>query len=303
MHCDALLKLWQSKGRALFQNASELDTNKNRLRKGKIKVQGFAIWIDPSIKTTNQFDAVLDQVALFHDEILKKHEDVKHIKKWSDLDELKDGEMGAILTLEGVDAIGNDLSKLHVLYELGVRSIGLTWNNANLAADGCGEPRGAGLTSFGKEIVKFNNERQILTDVSHLSERSFWDVMELAQYPIASHSNTKRYCNHPRNLSDSQIKQMFEKGGMIHVVYYPTFVKKEGAATIADLIKHIDHLCELGGVHQIGLGSDFDGIDIKIPGLENAAETQNLVNELLKHYSEEEVRGFASENFLRNKPI
>lgn len=302
MHCDALLKLWESNGRASFKDAPELDTNKSRLQKGKVKAQGFAIWIDPSIKTTQQFDAVLAQVDLFHREILGKNKEMKHIKVWSDLDQLKDGEMGAILTLEGVDAIGNDMTKLHILYELGVRSIGLTWNHANLAADGCREPRGAGLTSFGKELVKFNNERQILTDVSHLCERSFWDVMELAQYPIASHSNTKRYCDHPRNLSDSQGKAMFEKGGMIHVVYYPPFVKKEGEATILDLLKHIDHLCALGGVKQIGLGSDFDGIDQKILGLENASESQNLINELQKHFSEEEVRGFASENFLRNKP-
>lgn len=302
MHCDALLKLWLSKGKSSFLDAPEIDTNKIRLKKGEVKAQGFAIWIDPSIKTTSQFDAVMDQVTLFHEEILGKNEDIKQIKNWSDLDELKDGEIGAILTLEGVDAIGNDLSKLHILYELGVRSIGLTWNYANLAADGCAEPRGAGLSSLGKEIVEFNNEKKILTDVSHLSERSFWDVMEMARYPIASHSNTKRYCEHPRNLSDSQVRAMFEKGGMIHVVYYPTFVKREGPVTIKDLIKHIDHLCELGGVKQIGLGSDFDGIATKIPGLTDASDSQNLINELLKHFSEEDVKGFAFENFLRNKP-
>lgn len=302
MHCDALLKLWESKGKASFQVAPEIDANKVRLKQGKIKAQAFAIWIDPALKSTQAFDAVLEQARLFHEKILGHNEDIKHIKNWSDLDTLNKGEIGAILTLEGVDAIGNDLSKLHILYELGVRSIGLTWNNANLAADGAGEARGAGLTAFGKEIVQFNNKRQILTDVSHLSERAFWDVLEMALYPIASHSNTKRYCDHARNLSDSQARVMFEKGGMIHVVYYPPFVKKEGDVTIQDLIKHIDHLCGLGGVKQIGLGSDFDGIDQKIPGLTNAAESQNLINELLKHFSEEEVRGFASENFLRNKP-
>lgn len=302
LHCDALLKLWESKGRASFQDAPELDTNLKRLEMGKVKVQGFAIWIDPEIKSISAFDVVLEQVRIFHHEIVGKNPNIKHIKKWSDLDVLKDGEMGAVLTLEGVDAIGNDLSKLHILYELGVRSIGLTWNDANLAADGCGEVRGAGLTTFGKEIVHFNNERKILTDVSHLSERAFWDVMEIAQYPIASHSNTKRYCDHPRNLSDSQIRTMFEKGGMVHVVYYPPFTKKQGSATIQDLIKHIDHLCALGGVHHVGFGSDFDGIQQKIPRLSHAGESQNLINELLKYYSEDEVRGFASENFLRHRP-
>lgn len=302
MHCDALLKLWHSKGKASFIDAPEMDINKIRLKKGEVKVQAFAVWVDPSINTLHQFDIALEQVRLFHEEILQKNEEIKQIKNWSDLDSLKDDEIGAILTLEGVEPIGNDISKLHILYELGVRLVGLTWNSANLAADGALEPRGAGLTNFGKEIVHFNNDRQIITDVSHLCERAFWDVMEIARYPMASHSNTKHHCDHPRNLSDSQARAMFECGGMVHVVYHPPFVKKDGNATIQDLIKHIDHLCALGGAKQIGLGSDFDGIDAKIPGLAHAGETQNLINELLKHFSEEEVRGFASENFLRHRP-
>lgn len=302
MHCDALLKLWESKGKASFVDAPVIDTNKVRMKKGKVKVQAFAVWVDPSINTFHQFDVALEQVRLFYEEIVQKNEEIKHIKDWSELDKLKEDEIGAILTLEGVEPIGNDISKLHILYELGVRLVGLTWNSANLAADGALEARGAGLTSFGKEIVRFNNDRQIITDVSHLSERAFWDVMELARYPMASHSNTKHHCDHPRNLSDSQARAMFERGGMVHVVYHPPFVKKDGNATIQDLIRHIDHLCALGGVKQIGLGSDFDGIDAKIPGLAHAGETQNLINELLKHFSEEEVRGFASENFLRHRP-
>ncbi|WP_449621966.1 dipeptidase [Robertmurraya sp. Marseille-Q9965] len=302
LHCDALLKLWQSKGKASFVDAPEIDTNKNRMRNGEVKVQTFAVWVDPSINTLHQFDIALEQVRLFHEEILQKNDEIKHIKEWTELDNLKEDEIGAILTLEGVGPIGNDISKLHILYELGVRLVGLTWNSANLAADGALEPRGAGLTTFGKEIIYFNNDRQIITDVSHLSERAFWDVMELAHYPMASHSNTKHHCDHPRNLSDSQARAMFERGGMVHVVYHPPFVKKDGNATIHDLIKHIEHLCALGGVKQIGLGSDFDGIDAKIPGLTHAGETQNLINELLKHFREEEVRGFAFENFLRHRP-
>ncbi|TKC18805.1 dipeptidase [Robertmurraya kyonggiensis] len=302
MHCDALLKLWQSKGTASFVDAPELDVNMLKLKKGKVKVQAFAVWVDPSINTLHQFDVALEQVRLFHEEILQKNDEIKHMKDWSELDSLKEDEIGAILTLEGVGPIGNDISKLQILYELGVRLVGLTWNSANLAADGALEPRGAGLTTFGKEIVRFNNDRQIITDVSHLSERAFWDVMELASYPMASHSNTKHHCDHPRNLSDSQARAMFERGGLVHVVYHPPFVKKDGNATIQDLIKHIEHLCALGGVKQIGLGSDFDGIDEKISGLNHAGETQNLINELLKHFSEEEVRGFAFENFLRHRP-
>jgi membrane dipeptidase len=303
LHCDALLKLSEGKGILRFAGAPELDTNKERLIQGEVKVQCFAIFIEPDISSDQKFQAALEQIDYFYKEVLGKNPEMRHIKNWEDFDRLKANEIGAMLTLEGVDAIGNDLTKLHILYQLGVRSIGLTWNNANLAADGAGEPRGGGLTLFGKEIVQFNNEHQILTDVSHLSEKAFWDVIELALYPIASHSNAKKLCDHPRNLTDEQARAMFKKKGMVHVVYHPPFINIEGVATIADLIKHIDHFCSLGGVDHIGLGSDFDGIHTYVKDLEDASKTQNLINELLKHYKEEEVRGFAYRNFLNHRPV
>lgn len=302
LHCDALWKLSEAKGNLNFRKAKELDTNLLRLQKGRVKGQAFALFIEPDVKSGQQFPAVLEQVDYFYGEILKKNPEMKHIKTWRDFDDLKDGEIGAFLTLEGVDGIGNDLSKLRTLYHLGVLVVGLTWNHANLAADGVGEPRGGGLTQLGKEIVKLNNEHLVLTDVSHLSERGFWDVMELADYPIASHSNSKTLCNHRRNLSDEQASALFKKGGLVHVVYNPPFITESGGATIDDLIKHIDHFCALGGVKQIGLGSDFDGITNKVKGLEDAAQTQNLIVKLLKYYKEEEVRGFAGENFLNHRP-
>ena len=303
LHCDALLKLWRADGNLSFADAAELDTNKQRLQEGGIKVQCFAIYTPTQLPSEQRYQAALDQVYYFRTEVLAKNPEMKQIREWSDFDTLQDGEIGAMLTLEGVEPIGNDLKKLHHLVELGVRAVGLTWNYANLAADGAEEPRNGGLSLFGREIVKFHNEHKILTDVSHLSERGFWDVIELADYLIASHSNARALCDHPRNLRDEQAKALFGKGGNLHVVYYPPFVKEQGSAAISDLIRHIDHFCALGGVRNIGLGSDFDGIgDNKLEGLDHAGMTYNLINELLKRYSEEEVRGFAGENFLRNRP-
>ncbi|MDR7317054.1 dipeptidase [Brevibacillus nitrificans] len=303
LHCDALLKLWERNGEISFADSAELDVNKERLLQGGVKVQCFAIYTHADMKAEQRFQAALDQIHYFYKDVLGNNPQMKQIREWSDFDRLGDGQVGAMLTLEGVEPIGNDLKKLHILYQLGVRAVGLTWNNANLAADGVLEQRNAGLTTFGKEIIHFHNEHKILTDVSHLSETSFWETLEIAKYPIASHSNAKAVCNNPRNLTDEQAKAMFAKGANVHVVYCPMFVKEEGEATIADLIRHIDHFCALGGVQHIGLGSDFDGITTKVVGLEHAGTTQNLINELLKHYSEEEVRGFAGENFLRNRPV
>lgn len=302
LHCDALLKLYESQGKLKFKDSLELDTNFERLQKGQVKVQAFAIFVYPEMKSEQKFQCALDQIHYFYTDVLGNNPNMKQIKEWTDFDELKEGEIGAMLTLEGVDAIGNDLQKLSILYQLGVRSIGLTWNNANLAADGVGEARGGGLTAFGREIVDFNNRHKLLTDVSHLSEKAFWDVMEESHYPIASHSNAQVICNHRRNLSDEQALALFEKNAQIHMVYSTRFVTPEGDVTISDLIKHIDHFCSLGGVKHIGLGSDFDGIDAKIIGLEDASKQQNLLNELLKYYNEDEVIGFAYQNFLDHRP-
>ncbi|MEW9677579.1 dipeptidase [Lentibacillus sp. L22] len=310
-HCDVLLKLQMAKrGKPFgqepihFQDSDRLDSNLTRLKQGGVRVQFFAIFIDPDVPSDEKWQHALEQVDLFYTEILEKHHEIKHIRSWTDLDQLQKCEMGAVLTLEGADAFGNDLIKLRHLYRLGVLSLGLTWNNANLCADGAGEPRGGGLTLLGKEVVKLNNQHHVFTDVSHATVNGFWDILEYTDYPLASHSNARAICDHPRNLYDDQIKRMFAKNGLIQVVFHPLFLTgDENHATITDLLRHIEHLCSLGGVKQIGFGSDFDGISHYVRDLENAAKYPNLINELQKHYSEDEVKGFCYQNFLDHRPI
>lgn len=313
-HCDALYKLRDAKynrGHEVqpvsYRDMDTLDTNLTRLQQGGVQAQFFAIFIEPDIPSDQKWQAALEQIDIFYEDVLRPNPQLKHIRNWQDLDALHADEVGAVLALEGADAFGNDLAKLRELYRAGVLSIGLTWNNANLCADGVGESRGAGLTDFGREVIRLNNEHNVLSDVAHLSERGFWDLIEIADYPIASHSNARALCDHPRNLTDEQAKAIFAKGGTVHVVFYPGFINAGGnagqvQATIADLIRHIDHFCALGGVNHLGFGSDFDGIPLHPDGLRHAGEYQNLINELLKHYSEAEVAGFAGRNFLERRP-
>src|SRR5690625_1237285 len=309
-HCDALLKLQLAKNGQpygvepiSFYDADELERTVGRLKEGQGMAQFFARFIYPDVPDTIKWQKALEQVDLFYTEILGKNPQMKHITKWEQLDELEEGEIGAVLTLEGADAFGNDLMKLRQLYRLGVMSLGMTWNNANLCADGVGESRGGGLTDLGREVVRLNNEHKVFTDVAHASLQTFWDIMDEADYVMASHANARAIHDHGRNLYDDQVKAIIDKGGLIHVVYYSQFVNgKSDGGTISDLIKHIDHLCELGGVNHIGFGSDFDGINGYLKNLKHAGHHQNLVNELLKHYSEEEVKGFAYQNFLNNRP-
>src|SRR5690625_1724116 len=306
-HCDALYKMQlekrMNKGLIDYRTSPILDTNLERLQAGNVIVQFFAIFIKPNIPSDEVWEYALEQIALFNEEVIGKNREMVHIKNWEQLEQIEPGKIGAVLTLEGAEAIGNDLNKLHHLYKEGILSIGLTWNSANLCADGVGEERNGGLTALRKQVVQLNNEHQVFTDVSHLSVNGFWDVMALAKYPFASHSNTVEFCDHRRTLNNEQIEAMFQNNGLIHVVLYPVFIKAKSEETvISDLIRHIDHLCSLGGVQRVGFGSDFDGIDNVIKNLENSSMFPNLINELLKRYSEDEVRGFAYQNFLDNLP-
>src|SRR5699024_66408 len=256
-------------------------------------------FIEPEVLVEDKWRDALDQIEILEREVIAKNSEMVHITKWEQLNELKQGQIGALLTLVGANARGNALEKLYELYRRGILSIGVTWNNANVCADGVEEPRGAGLTALGNQVVQSNNERGVLTDVAHASEKTFWDVIDVAKYPFASHSNARAICDHPRNLYDDQIKAVLNKGGLMQVVFHPPFIKENSdTATISDLIKHIDHICSLGGVKQIGFGSDFDGIERVVTKLEHSGQYTYLIDELLKYYSEEEIRGFAHQNFI-----
>ncbi|WNF36125.1 dipeptidase [Bacillaceae bacterium IKA-2] len=301
-HCDVLLKLWRSPEKSRFSDSINLKSNFRRLQAGGVFIQCFAIFVPPQVKTEHKFQVALEQIDIFNNEILAKHPEMKQIISWDEIEQLRPNEIGAMITLEGADVFHNDLTKLRLLYKLGIKAMGLTWNNANLCADGVGERRGAGLTEFGKEVVHLNNDHQVWTDVSHLSENAFWDVMEIAEYPIASHSNSRSICDHPRNLTDQQAEILFKNGGFVSHLFYPPFVKENGVATIKDLIKHIDHFCSIGGLNHICFGSDFDGTETSLKKLKDASMYPNLINELLKHFKDDEVRGFAYQNFLNHRP-
>lgn len=299
LHCDALLHLYE--GNTNFTSSSRLDVNYERLQAGHVMAQAFAIFIDPALALEAKIQAAYQQVQHLQ-QIITQHPLMVHLKTWDDFSKLKPGQIGAFLTIEGVDFFAGDLSFWHQFYQFGVLSIGLTWNNPNEAADGLHSKLGRGVTAFGRDIIQLNNTHKIFTDVTHLHEQSFWHVLEQADYVIASHSNATSVCQHERNLTYEQIRAMIAKNAPMHVVYFPEFITGSKEASMTDLIKHIDHICGLGGKHLIGLGSDFDGINAKIPGLEHAGMHQNLVNELLKHYSEADVRGFCYQNFLNHLP-
>lgn len=295
-HCDVLMKLFNNPNEN-FLTSPALQVTKHGMERAGVKIQLFAIYVPEAVYHSLQFEAALAMVQLFYEKII--HEaGLKLILDKEDLRKLGKDDIGAILTLEGCDSIGGDVLKLKTLLRLGVTSVGLTWNWANLVADGALETRGAGLTKFGKEVINILESQKVWLDVSHLSERAFWEVIDLHSNPIASHSNSRKMMNHPRNLTDDQLKALFLKKSIIGITFVPEFLTEKSEASIKDIMKHIEHICTLGGSRHIGFGSDFDGTDKIVKGLENVSQYDNLVNQLLIYYPESVVRGFLYENFV-----
>ncbi|RFU61604.1 dipeptidase [Peribacillus glennii] len=300
-HCDVLMKLFLDPS-IPFSYDESLHINYQSLKAAGSKVQCFAIYVPEEIHPDARFPAALAMVDLFYEKILA-HPGIKHVTCKKDIEALGEGEIGAVLTLEGCDCIGDDLVKLKTLLRLGVSAVGLTWNFANRVANGAMEKRAGGLTVFGEQVVKQLNKQSVWCDVSHLSESSFWDTLELAEFPIASHSNVHSICPHPRNLKDAQIRALIKKNGVIGVTFVPQFLTQKPSAGIRDVLNQIDYIAGLGGAKHIGLGSDFDGIAQTVDNLSSYKDYGNLIEELQKHYTEDFVRGILFENFTSRFPV
>ena len=260
-----------------------------------------------------QYKSYTQVMALFNDssihknpylrtcELIRKYYDIKkkyNFKTVLTKEDLTFEGVKTILGIEGGEAIGNDIDKVAEFYNLGVRIIGLTWNTPNLL---CGtntqSGRGTGLTKLGRAVAEKIDELSMVIDVSHMSEEGFYDIAERAKNPfIASHSNSKKICPHSRNLTDEQFKTLCRAGGVAGINFYPLFLGKD--ASVDTIICHIEHFMALGGEENIGIGSDFDGIDTLPRGIKNCGDIYLIFEKLLGlNYTEEQVKKIAYNNF------
>ena len=212
-----------------------------------------------------------------------------------------EGQIGTLLTIEGADALAGNIEMVEIFHRLGVRLMTLTWNHRNELADGVGEEYGGGLSGFGREVISEMNRLKMIVDVSHINETGFWDVMRCSKLPpMASHSNAKAVCGHRRNLTDEQIVALRDAGGFVGLNYLADFLSDGGGATIADVVRHVDHFASLGALSILGLGSDFDGITKGPEGVNGPQDVPLIFEALLQAgYSGEQVRGIAFDNLSR----
>lgn len=209
-------------------------------------------------------------------------------------------EFGGILALEGADALHGKLSALRRFYEKGVRLITLTWNNDNAAASSITADYDRGLTAFGKCLVRECGKLGIVVDLSHIGDRGFFDVADIAQKPfICSHSNSRAVNGQwKRNITDEQFKVLMKHGGVAGINFCTDFLGGKG--DMAAVTCHIEHFCGLGGTENVGLGSDFDGIPNLPKECSGAAFINDIAEELLrKNYPETTVRAILHGNFRR----
>lgn len=299
-HCDTLTAMpAQNRRLGEYSGGGQLDLP--RLKTGGIKVQFFAAFIAPEFKTL-AVRRTLDLIDLFHREMEENKKDIQHVKSQAEINKaLASGKIAALLSVEGGEALEGSIGVLRMLHRLGVRSLTLTWNGRNELADGVGEERtGGGLSSFGVAVVEEINRLGMLVDVSHLSEKGFWDVLKVSTQPvIASHSNCKALCEHPRNLSDRQIRALAENGGVMGITFVPAFLGGE-KPSVKEVLDHIDHTVAVGGVKCVGLGSDFDGTDSIPVGLEDCASFPAVTGGLIdRGYPDNVIKKILGGNFLR----
>ncbi len=216
----------------------------------------------------------------------------------------RENKISAFLTIEEGGIIAGKHKRLETLYEQGIRLMTLLWNQENcIGFPNSKDPMimSQGLKPFGREIVERMNELGMIIDVSHLSDGGFWDVIRLSDSPIvASHSNARELCNHPRNLSDDMIKALATRGGIAGVNFYPYFLNGQDKAGIQEIVSHIRYMLHVGGEDFVSLGTDFDGFDDANNEIAHLGEIEQLYNALKKEgITERQIEKIWSGNIMR----
>lgn len=299
-HCDTLTKIMET-NESLNRNNCHSDLNRMSIYDGY--VQFFAAFIEPHYGGAYALKRGIEIIDTFYLEQEKHSQKLSICTDYSSIEKaLSERKIAGILSIEGGEALNGELSALRMFYKLGVRSLCLTWNHRNEIADGQAEDiAGGGLTNFGRAVVAEMNSLGMLVDVSHISERGFWDVLESTVSPIiASHSNARALCNHKRNLTDDQIFALVKNKGVMGINFYPPFLTKSKTAALTDIINHIEHIVGLVGCDNIGIGADFDGINTTPVDICGVQDIEKVLNELaILNYSDSDIKKIAGENFLR----
>ena len=289
LHCDTITELALRPERGnLAKNNCEIDISK--LQKGQCFIQDFAIWYDQKNEEA-PWDYFQKLLAVYQREIAAN--DCMHpILKASDIDLCEKNEkIGAMLSIEGGEVIGGSLEKLQEAYDAGVRLMTLTWNYANeLAFPNGMEGPDKGITPVGWEVIEAMNRMGMIVDTSHLNDVGTEQILKShALPPVASHSDARAITGHQRNLTDSLIRLFADKGGLIGLNFSNHFTGDSEITKVENIVRHAQHIRDIGGDDVLAIGTDFDGIQPTLE-IEDASQMDKLAVGLSKRgFTDDEI--------------
>lgn len=285
----------------------------NKFNKGGINGGIFVFWTKPNSQYDN-YEIFKKMMKYAKDEVEISKDYLSIAKNYKEyINSLESGKITAMMNLEGLSVLEGDISKVEEIYDYGIRFSSITWNEENEFACGIKVNNDFGIKEKGKEYIKLAGELGIVIDVSHASDKTFYDIYNNTKKPIiASHSNCRKLCNVGRNLLDEQLKLIKETGGIVGINAYRDFIHEEKSKKdLENLINHIDHMVDLIGIDSVCFGFDYcdyieDDVQENIHarkevtiGLENASKTQNIIYELKSRgYNNIDIEKISNKNFL-----
>ena len=300
--------LWFTRGDFSVGKRKSNQVNIQKMEEGKLDSQFLAIFLAQKERDEASSQAAVEKclkmientyadVAKYQDAcgIALTEEDARRLKA--------EGKKAFFLGIENGYAIGKDIKNVKKFKDMGIQYMTLShsYDNDICNSSSNTEDASKGLTAFGRKVVKEMNKVGMMIDVSHVSEGTFWDVIKYSKDPIfASHSSVKALCDHDRNLTDDQLRALAKNGGVIQICIYDGYLNNDAkAASIDDIVKHIDHAVKVAGIDHVGIGSDFDGGG-GVLGCKGDNDMINITVKLIeKGYSEEDIRKIWGGNFFR----
>lgn len=284
-HCDTLYNMQVRPG-------SPVDVTMEALKAGGVSLQTLAMYVGPGRKGDVEalMAGMLDKLQVLKNQGWKQVDDPS---------EAKDGEVAVMLSIEGCEPFDLGLDVIDTYRGYGVRMASITWNHENTLAYPAMGGTQNGLKPYGVEAIRRMQKLGIAADISHLNDRGVMDILDkMEKPPMASHSNCRALVNHPRNLSDDLLRNVFAAGGFVGVNFWPTIIGEP--ATIDHLVDHIAHMYDVGGEGKVGFGSDFDGIERKPEGLNGPADFPKLIEALRRRgFAESDVEDIAGRALVR----
>ena len=300
-HCDTPSRMIDGLDIGVDNKYGHVDIPK--LASGGVDASFFALYTPADLSPDSALSKALEMLASIFDALVMYSGKIALALSPDDIVTNKaKGLISILIGMENGAPIKKSLSLLRLFHWMGVRYMTLTHNGDNEIADSAMEgKRWGGLSPFGREVVEEMNHLGMIVDVAHASDNTFNDILDCSKTPVLStHSCCRALADHPRNMTDDMIRRMADKGGVIQINFYPYFLTTTSQANVEDVIRHIDHAVKVGGIEHVGIGTDFDGIEVTPVGLENVSKLP-VVFDLLSErgYSDDQIEKIASGNFLR----